>query len=249
MSLRLRQIALVAKELEPALETLQAVFGVEVSFRDPGVAVFSLVNGVMPIGKTFLEVVSPTHPSASAARFLERRGGDGGYMVIFQCEDLAAERERIAANGVRIAWEAALDDAQTVHLDPRSIGGAIVSIDAMQPYESWRWAGPGWEQKVRTDRVRAIRGVTVQAMEPAAVASRWSEVLGYDLDFAGRRMTLEDGSFVEFVAAEDGRGDGVQAAHLAVNDREAVVEAAGRRGVAGEDGRSVVVAGTRFVLG
>ncbi|HYB98775.1 MAG TPA: VOC family protein [Candidatus Limnocylindrales bacterium] len=247
MSLRLRQVALVARDLEPTLETLQAVLGIEVSFRDPGVAVFSLVNGVMPIGDTFLEVVSPTHESASAARYLQRRGGDGGYMVIFQCEDVAAERERLGALGVRVVWEAALEDAQTVHLDPRAVGGAIVSIDAMQPYDSWRWAGPGWQDSVRTERVRAIRGVTIQALEPQAVAERWSEVLGYELDFARRRMTLSDGSFVEFVRAEDGRGDGVSAVHVAVNDRQAIVEEAARRNLpAGAD--AVEICGTRFVL-
>ena len=34
--MRVRQIALVAKELEPVLEQLDAVFGLKVGFRDPG---------------------------------------------------------------------------------------------------------------------------------------------------------------------------------------------------------------------
>ena len=48
--MRVRQIALVAKELEPVLAQLDAVFGLKVGFRDPGVAYYGLINAVMPAG-------------------------------------------------------------------------------------------------------------------------------------------------------------------------------------------------------
>ena len=41
---------------------------VEVAFRDPGVAAFGLQNAVMPIGRTFLEVVSPVQEGTTAGR-------------------------------------------------------------------------------------------------------------------------------------------------------------------------------------
>ncbi|MCP5069350.1 MAG: hypothetical protein GY946_22525, partial [bacterium] len=47
--MRLRQIALVAKELDPVVERLCSVLGIEVGFNDPGVAAFGLVNAVMPV--------------------------------------------------------------------------------------------------------------------------------------------------------------------------------------------------------
>ena len=56
--MRLRQIALVAQELDPVVENLCAVLGIEVGFNDPGVAAFGLHNAVMPVGDTVLEVVS-----------------------------------------------------------------------------------------------------------------------------------------------------------------------------------------------
>ena len=87
----IRQIALVARDLDPIVDDLCAVFDIAVSCNDPGVAAFGLRNAVMPIGETFLEVVSPVTPDASARRYLERRKGDGGYMVILQSDDLAAE--------------------------------------------------------------------------------------------------------------------------------------------------------------
>jgi len=47
-------VALVARDLEPVVADLCAVFNVEVAFRDPGVAAFGLENAVLPIGRTFL---------------------------------------------------------------------------------------------------------------------------------------------------------------------------------------------------
>ena len=49
--MRLRQIALVARELEPVVADLCAVFDLEVAYRDPGVAEFGLQNAVMPVGE------------------------------------------------------------------------------------------------------------------------------------------------------------------------------------------------------
>ena len=71
--MRLRQVATVARELEPVVDDFRAVLGIEVAYRDPGVAEFGLHNAVMPVGDTFLEVVSPTREHTTAGRFLDRR--------------------------------------------------------------------------------------------------------------------------------------------------------------------------------
>ena len=60
--MRLRQIALAAHDLDAATDLLCDVLGIEIGFRDPGVAEIGLVNAVMPVGSDFLQVVSPPHP-------------------------------------------------------------------------------------------------------------------------------------------------------------------------------------------
>jgi hypothetical protein len=247
--MRLRQVALVARELEPVVDDLCAILGIEVAFRDPGVKVFGLHNAVMPVGDTFLEVVSPLQPDTTAGRFLDRRGGDGGYMAIVQVPDLAVERERLARLGVRIVWEASLPDIATVHLHPRDVGGAIVSIDWAEPWDSWRWAGPRWQACRRTDRVRAIAGVEVQGRDPGALARRWAEVLGRPAGVAsdGSPEIRLDPGCLRFVAERDGRGDGVSAVAFACSDREAVRAAASSRGRLDAEGR-LVLCGTRIDL-
>ena len=78
MWLRLRQIALVAQELAPVQADLEAVLGIAVCFRDPGVGHFGLENALFPIGNELLEVVAPIREQTAGGRYLERRSGAGG---------------------------------------------------------------------------------------------------------------------------------------------------------------------------
>jgi hypothetical protein len=246
--MRIRQIALVARDLAPAVETLEQVLGVEVCFRDPGVGVFGLENALVSIGDTFLEVVSPVRDDASAARLLARRGGDGGYMVILQCEELEKHRRRVEELSVRVVWETALEDIATVHLHPRDVGGAIVSLDEARPPESWRWAGRRWEEKVHTEVVRGIVGAELQSADPAALAARWSQVLACPARGVGDAHEIAlDGGRLRFVEATDGRGEGLGGIELAVVDRGRLVAAAEERGLR-VDGDVVLICGTRVRL-
>lgn len=247
--MRIRQLALVAQDLEPRLTELCDVFGLEECFRDPGVAVFGLHNALVTVGDQFLEIVSPQKPGTSAGRLLERRGGDGGYMVILQTTDLASHRARLASLGVRVVWESALDDIATIHLHPRDVGAAIVSLDEAQPPESWRWAGREWKAAVSTDVVKAIAGAALQSDAPAKLAERWAEVLDRECRPAGDgsfAIPLDGGS-LRFVAARDGRGEGLAEIDLVAVDAGRALETARRRGLP-IDGDSLELCGTRFRL-
>jgi hypothetical protein len=215
-----------------------------VAFRDPGVAAFGLHNAVMPVGDAFLEVVSPVREDAAAARYLARRGGDAGYMVIVQSDDLATDRKRAQELGVRVVWEVTLHDIATIHLHPRDLGGAIVSLDEAHPPASWRWAGPDWREHVRTRTVRGLAGVEIGAGDPGAQAARWAEVLGrahalrradagssIDAD-AGFEIGLEPGK-IRFVPAQDVRRQGVVGVDVLAADPSRV-------------GDELVLCGTRF---
>ena len=101
MWIRLRQIALVARDLNQVTKDLHDVLGLEVGFRDPGVKVFGLQNALFPVGSQFIEVVSPIREGTAGGRYLERRAGDGGYMVITQCDDHAPRKKRVKELGIR----------------------------------------------------------------------------------------------------------------------------------------------------
>ena len=171
MPARLRQVALVARDLEAAAARLRDELRLGDPYRDPDVAVFGLENAVFTVGDQFLEVVSPVRAGTAAGRHLDRLGGDGGYMAIFQVPDFRAARERVRALGVRVAWEVELEDISAMHLHPADVPGAIVSLDEARPPASWRWGGPGWRPSAG-----GIRSITVEA--PDGAAERWAEVLG-----------------------------------------------------------------------
>jgi hypothetical protein len=248
--MRLRQIALVGADLDANKADIEAVLGLGESYLDPGVAKYGLVNAVWPIGETFLEVVSPFQEGTTARRLLEKRGGDGGYMAIFQVEDIEVARARAAAAGVRSVNEYNFDNVRISHLHPRDIGGAIVSIDWMDPWEHWEWGGPHWRTNARTDVSLAITGCELQADDPEAMAARWSAALGpphqalHDGVFA---MVMEDGGQVRFVPVGDGRGEGLSAFDVKVRDPAAVYAQAETRGLVDNAG-AVVLCGTRVNL-
>lgn len=247
--MRLRQVALAARALEPTLLALRRVLGLGEPFRDPGVAEFGLQNVVLPIGDAFLEVVSPVKADTTAGRWLERRGGDAGYMAIFQTDDLAAARQRVERLGVRVVWQVALEDAATLHLHPRDVGGAIVSIDAMQPPESWRWGGPGWRERCRAEVATGLVGAVLEAPDPEKLALRWGEVLAVRPDRdaqGGYTLPLERGTRVRVVPAEAGAEAALAAVEIAVRDRARFAAEAAAAGVADLDG-TVRIAGTRII--
>src|SRR5262249_25558859 len=235
----IRQVALVARDLEPVVADLRAVLGLSAGFVDPGVGAFGLRNEVLAVGTTFLEVVSPVEESTTAGRFLARRGGDGGYMVILQTDDLAADRRRLAALGVRIVWEASLDDVATVHLHPRDVGGAIVSLDQPRPPASWRCGGPRWGTKARTDVVRGVPSPPVAAAGPGRWAARgWQGPGRGPPRPAGRTLELRLApGALRFVQA-DARGEGGVAVGLDATDADRGLATARARALPVE-GRSV----------
>lgn len=203
---RLRQVVVAAAELEPTVSALQVAFGLGEAFADPGVGDFGLVNGVLPVGDQFVEVVTPSTAGTAAGRWMERGGGDRGYMVIVQVASIDDARAHLTSLGHRFVWSADLDDISANHLHPASIGGAIVSIDEPRPPASWRWGGPDWSANVRTGVVTGVAGITMAAKDPSALLATWAAAFGLAArpgsdDEAGA-LVLGDGSCVSFVGLD-----------------------------------------------
>jgi hypothetical protein len=204
---RLRQAVLVAAELEPVASALRQALELREPFRDPGVGEFGLENVVFALGDCFIEVISPTRADTAAGRHLSRHGGDGGYMVIFDLDDLEGARSRALGLGVRVVWQIDLPDISGTHLHPADMRGAIVSLDRSKPFGSWRWGGPRWIGQTGAGAPGRLAGITVAVREPAATAQRWGEVLGVPVS-GGPSLSLDDGE-VRFEAAADERAEGL----------------------------------------
>jgi Glyoxalase-like domain len=230
---RLRQVALAAADCDATASQLQETFGWPEPFHDPGVGRFGLTNAVFAAGDTFVEVVSPVEPGTTAGRYLERRGGDSGYMAIFQMPDLDAARRRVADAGIRVVWTSDLADIAGTHLHPKDVPGAIVSLDWADPPESWRWAGPEWTgQAPEHHSAGAIAGLTIEVTDPAVAAERWARVLGLPVIDEGGTATIElahAGQDLRFVPVGSARGEGITEVRLTTERSTPDVHIAGVR--------------------
>jgi hypothetical protein len=229
---RLRQVALAAADCDATSSELAETFGWPEPFHDPGVGRFGLTNAVFAAGDTFVEVVAPVEPGTTAGRYLERRGGDSGYMAIFQLPDLQEARRRVADAGVRVVWTADLTDIAGTHLHPKDVPGAIVSLDWADPPESWRWAGPEWTGRAPLHPAGGVSGLTIEVIDPAGAAARWATVLGLTFLDEGGTATIQlehAGQDLRFVRADSVGGEGITEIRLATERPIPAVEICGVR--------------------
>ena len=255
-SLRLRQIALIAPQLQPVVDEFRDVLGLEVCFVDPGVGRFGLENALLPLGNQFIELLAPIRENTAGGRYLARRGGAGGYMFITQCNDHRQHRDHLGELGVRLVTDYHGEAFVNMQLHPKDTGGTFLEIDqqfgpnAGAPDGPWTPAGgDGWHQARRVHRVGNIVAAEIQAEDPAATAKRWCEILQLKAteDAAGNPALYLQNASVRFVPCADGRPEGLAGLDLLTVDRAAVLAAANARGCA-VDATSVMLCGMRVNL-
>jgi hypothetical protein len=240
----IRQIVMVSSLRDPIVSDLSQLFGLEVAFNDPGVGHFGLENAVMPLGTDFLEVVSPIEENTTAGRYLQKRGGDGGYMVIIQVDDFDITKSLVHDNEIEIVWDTDLPEAKAIHLHPKQMGGAIVSLDWMNPKESWKWAGPEWNKYI-TDDIKGIDGVEIQANNPEEMFNRWKDILDASNINESEKKIYLDNTWISFTD-EDDRGSGISAFSLITDNKELLISKAKEFGFLQED--NIVIGGVKFYL-
>jgi hypothetical protein len=255
MPIQLRQICLVARELEPVIQDLTAILGINRCFVDPGVGKFGLENTLMPIGRNFLEVVAPIDEDTAGGRYLDRRKGDGGYMVITQADSLETQRrvrQNALDNDVRVAFESERGDWNLCQLHPGDMKAAFLEIesDAFNDFNG-HWhpvGGTGWEDKVKQDVTVDYRGVELQSRDPVGLAELWGRVAGLPVARNGSELNMKFNNVtIRFVEECDGRGAGLGGLDIAVANRDHVLSEAKARGCYVNENQ-VDICGTRWYL-
>ena len=259
--MRLRQICLVARDLDAAAGDLCETFAIRVAYRDPEVGKWGLRNIVAPAGGEFLEIVSPKEPGTSAERYLDRRGGDGGYMVILNCDDALAARARAARLGVRDIERFDRPGYVATQFHPRDCGGVMLTMDSVpgvadcrERLADWPPAGPDWRARVATARITGLAGATIETSDPEAVARLWATLVesearrDEDAGDAGNAWIVPlDNAAIRFRPVAGARGPGIVAVALKAADPAAILAAARARGLDAGESR-VTAVGTPFEL-
>jgi len=135
---RVHHVAIVVRDMDAALSVYRDQLGMRLDVLLPiesdGVRI-----AFLPTGESNIELVEPTDPSTGVARFLESRG-EGFHHVCLEVDDVQAELDRLAANGLELIDKAPRRGAEgpVAFIHPRSCNGVLVElIEAV--------GGPAWK--------------------------------------------------------------------------------------------------------
>lgn len=253
MTVHLRQICLVAWELEPIVEQLRDVLGLQVCHRDPVVQQYGLENALLPIGTDFLEVIAPIEENTAASRYLNRLGRNGGYMVITQVdseETQQAIKARAISARVRIAHEERRDGWSFCQLHPGDMEAAFLDLefDEEVDYQGcWYPAGGrSWRQFSNEDNPIQLTEVELLATDPVALTRLWGNILGSSVDDPEYTINLANSSlyFKQKLETEYPCLNGLT---LTVRNKDGILSRAKRLGCDRADDQ-FEICGTQFYL-
>jgi hypothetical protein len=247
--LRLRQIAIVASDRDVVTKQLCDVFGLNVAYHDASLESLGLHNSLTAINDQFIEVVAPIRENTTAERYRKRRGGDTGYMVIFQTNDHAKHRALVEKHGVRVVANFSAPGFHNMQLHPADTGGVFFEIDQEDDLDKWHPAGKDWRNTVDTSVVQAITGVDIACTNPENTATRWSQLLDVPVSIGsncGMHKLRLGTETIRFVPAGV-RGEGLESVEIRTSNIADVVARATQASLPC-DANNVNIGGVTFVL-
>jgi methylmalonyl-CoA/ethylmalonyl-CoA epimerase len=128
-ALGVHHVGIAVADLDAAIAAYAALFGAEVDHRalveDQGVEAASL-----EVGGGRVELLRPLADDSPVGRFLVKRG-PGLHHLAFAVADIAAELERLRADGVQLIDEAprrGLFGLQVAFVHPEATGGVLAEF-------------------------------------------------------------------------------------------------------------------------
>ena len=125
----IHHVGIAVDDLDAAVARYEALFGGTVDHRerveDQGVEAASV-----HVGASRIELLAPTGPDTPVGRFLAKRG-PGLHHVAFEVADVAAELERLKADGVELIDETprrGLFGLQVAFVHPDATGGVLAEF-------------------------------------------------------------------------------------------------------------------------
>ena len=128
-ALGVHHVGIAVADLDAAIAAYTSLFGGVVDHRerveDQGVEAASV-----HVGASRIELLAPTGPDTPVGRFLAKRG-PGLHHVAFEVADVAAELERLRAEGVQLIDETprrGMFGLQVAFVHPEATGGVLAEF-------------------------------------------------------------------------------------------------------------------------
>ena len=96
-------VAIAVHDLEAAIDHYRRLYGVEPSHRET-IDDQLVEEALIPVGESFIQLLMPTSPDSTVARFLERNG-EGLHHVGYEVPDLEAALAHVKGQGQRLIDE------------------------------------------------------------------------------------------------------------------------------------------------
>ena len=128
---RIDHVAVVVRDLDAALRFYRDTLGIAPSevldFPSEGVKIAFLPLG--GLGGSALELLEPSDPAGSVARFLERRG-EGLHHVCFEVPDIDAALAQLQDDGVPVLDTVPRPTAEGrgIFIHPKGTGGVLLEL-------------------------------------------------------------------------------------------------------------------------
>ena len=142
---RIHHVAVVIKEMEPALAFWRDSLGLDLDVVEEMVSDRVRI-AFLPVGESKIELVEPTDDSTGVARFLAK-GGEGVHPVCFEVDNLAETLLRLEIDGIELIDTAPRKGAEgpVAFLHPRSCHGVLVEL--IEAPGGPAWAALGYKTK------------------------------------------------------------------------------------------------------
>ncbi len=185
---RLRQVCLATLDIRKEEAALSRIFGLK-PCHESWLEEFGLENALFAIGGSFLELVAPIRQKTAVHRFLERSGGLGGYMAIFDCDDTSRKKNIASELGIPPVYEREGDGADLLQLNPGKTGITLLEFDhhkgGTDRFDAYEWAGPNWQDRVDQSVAEDITGYVFSCRDPNSIATLWSGLMEKPVEHKG----------------------------------------------------------------
>ncbi|MEU6967847.1 methylmalonyl-CoA epimerase [Kitasatospora aureofaciens] len=151
MLTRIDHIGIACRDLDKTVEFYRATYGFEVFHsevnEEQGVREAMLrINGTDDGGASYLQLLEPTRPDSTVAKWLEKNG-EGVHHIAFGTADVDDDSEAIRGKGVRVLYDEpriGSMGSRITFLHPKDCGGVLTElVTSAQPAGDEGHGAPG----------------------------------------------------------------------------------------------------------